>query len=281
MTQQVEQTIRVPQAGRNTLGGVIRSEWIKLMSLRSMRITLLLTFLAGVGISTLGAIVMVQYSADITSLENGATYLLQVMQPPIMFLGLLFGVIGVFAISSEYSSGMILSTLAATPKRGRVFSAKLFVVTLISLIAAVLTLGVGQLVAIMLAPEVVKGIGNEQYLTAWAGSVLFLVAMALFAFGVAGILRSTAGGIAVVAGLTFVAPIALSFASMAGKAWVDWIMNHLQLMLGNVLSMGNVEVPVDMGGTGVTWGEAAISIVAWALIALIPACLLFLKRDAK
>lgn len=281
MTQQVEQTIRVPQAGRNTLGGVIRSEWIKLMSLRSMRITLLLTFLAGVGISTLGAIVMVQYSADITSLENGATYLLQVMQPPIMFLGLLFGVIGVFAISSEYSSGMILSTLAATPKRGRVFSAKLFVVTLISLIAAVLTLGVGQFVAIMLAPEAVKGIGNEQYLTAWAGSVLFLVAMTLFAFGVAGILRSTAGGIAVVAGLTFVAPIALSFASMAGKAWVDWIMNHLQLMLGNVLSMGNVEVPVDMGGTGVTWGEAAISIVAWALIALIPACLLFLKRDAK
>ena len=281
MTQQVEQTIRVPQAGRNTLGGVIRSEWIKLMSLRSMRITLLLTFLAGVGISTLGAIVMVQYSADITSLENGATYLLQVMQPPIMFLGLLFGVIGVFAISSEYSSGMILSTLAATPKRGRVFSAKLFVVTIISLIAAVLTLGVGQLVAIMLAPEAVKAIGNEQYLTAWAGSVLFLVAMTLFAFGVAGILRSTAGGIAVVAGLTFVAPIALSFASMAGKAWVDWIMNHLQLMLGNVLSMGNVEVPVDMGGTGVTWGEAAISIVAWALIALIPACLLFLKRDAK
>lgn len=280
MTQQVSSTLRVPQ-GRNTLGGVIRSEWIKLMSLRSMRLTLLLTFLAGVGIAALGAIVMSQFMPDIVGEQASADYLLQTLQPPIMFLGLLFGVLGVFAISSEYSSGMILSTLAATPKRGRVFTAKFIVVTVISFATAVLTLGVGQLIAVVVTPGAVSALGNTQYLTAWAGAVIFLVAMTLLAFGIAGLLRSTAGGIAVIAGLTFVAPIALSFASMAGKEWIDWLMNHLPLMLGNTLSAGVTDVPAEYTGMMMGWGEAAISMVGWALIAVVPAWLLFIKRDAK
>lgn len=276
---QTHQTIPAKNV-RNTFGGVVKSEWIKLMSLRSIRFTLIMTFAAGVGISLLGAIVMTQFPDEA---GDGAlvTYLLQVLQPPIMFLGLLFGVLGVFAISSEYSSGMILSTLSATPKRGRVFFAKLLVVLLISLGTIILTLGVGQGLAILLKPEAVAALADPQYLSAWGGAIIFLGTMTLLAFGVAGILRSTAGGIAVISALTFVLPIVFSFAVMANKAWIDWGMEHLPLMLGNTLSLGIVDIPAEFSGEVMSWGEAAISMGVWAAIFVIPAYLLMMKRDAK
>lgn len=268
-------------APRNTFGGVVKSEWIKLMSLRSIRFTLILTFLAGAGIMTLGAIVMNQFADEMMGQGGELTYLLQILQPPIMFLGLLFGVLGVFAISSEYSSGMILSTLAATPKRSRVFTAKLLVITLVSLATAIITIGVGLLVGLIFQPEAAEALSEPQFLSAVGGSLIFLLAMTLMSFGVAGILRSTAGGIAVVAGLTFVLPIAFAFASMAEKAWIDWILNHLPLTLGNFLSMGITEIPDGWEGEMLTWGESAISVGIWALVFLVPAFFLFLKRDAK
>lgn len=267
--------------GRNTFAGVVKSEWLKLRSLRSVRFTLGFTFLAGVGISTLGAIVMSEYGETVSGSDAGLSYLLNVMQPPIMFLALLFGALGVFAMSSEYSSGMILSTLAVTPKRGRVFGAKLLVVALTSLVTVLMTFGVGQAIALAFEPGAAAALTDTQYLTAWAGSVFFLVAMTVMSFGIAGLLRSTAGGIAVLAALTFVLPIAFSFAQMAGKAWIDWIMNHLPLVLGNTLSMGLYEIPAEFADLSLPWVEAGISTAVWALVFVIPALVLFLKRDAK
>ena len=269
------------RAHRNTFAGVVHSEWIKLMSLRSIRFTLILTFLVGVGITTLGAIVINTYAGEMIAADGGANYLMQALQPPIMFLGLLFGVLGIFALSSEYSSGMILSTLAATPNRSRVFFAKLLVVTLISFGTAFVTITVGQLVALGIQPDAAAGLTDTQYLTSVLGSLLFLVAMTLLSFGIAGILRSTAGGIAVMAVLTFVLPIAFSFATMANKAWIDWIMNHLPLVLGNFLSMGVMEIPDGWEGEMIPWGESLISIAVWAIVLVAPAYLLFVKRDAK
>lgn len=276
-----ETVITRPRA-RHTVGGVIRSEWIKLTSLRSIRFTLFLTFLAGVGIMGLGAMVMSDLMrGSLMTTEDHVNYLLQTLQPPIMFMGLLFGVLGVFAMSSEYSSGMILSTLAATPRRGRVWGAKLLVSFLISLGTAVATLAVGQGIALLFMPGARVALTEPQYLTAWAGSLLFLVAMTLLAYGVAGILRSTAGGIAVVTALTFVLPIAFSFAALAGKEWVNWIMDRLPLILGNSLSAGAFEPPADVVIDVVPWGEAAAWIGLWALVFIIPAAILFMRRDAK
>lgn len=266
---------------RNTFTGVVKSEWLKLSSLRSVRFTLILTFLIGFGIMALMATVLNEYAADIFASSGPGNYLLQLIQPPIMFLGLLFGVLGVFAISSEYSSGMILSTLAATPNRGRVFGAKLLVVTVMSLVTAIVTLGLGIVVGIVFQPEAVKGLTDAQFLTGFLGALIFLIGMVWLAFGIAGILRSTAGGIAVVATITFVLPIAFAFGSMAGKTWIDWILNHLPLTLGNFLSTGIMDIPDGWENEFVHWYESAVSMGVWALVFLIPAFFLFLKRDAK
>lgn len=267
---------------RNTFAGVAKSESIKLLSLRSIRWTLAIALVIGAGLTLIGSLVMTSFPEDLTQGVGHVDYLLSTtLQPPIMFLGLLYGVLGVFAISSEYSSGMILSTLAATPKRGRVLTAKLLVVTLISLVSAVVTFLVGQIIAVAFRPESFDALFEPQYVTAWVGSILFLLCMTLTAFGIAGILRSTAGGIAIIAVLTFVLPIAFSIATMANQAWIDWIMNHLPLTLGNSLSMGIVDIPAEFASGMVGWGEAAISMGVWALVFVVPAFFLFIKRDAK
>lgn len=271
----------LPAPIRNTFAGVLKSEFIKLWSLRSMRVTLILAVLVAAGISTLGAIAM----RSILPLEALASdpqvqleYLSTIMQPPVMFQALLFGILGVFAVSSEYSSGMILSTLAATPKRGRLLTAKLVAVSVISVLAALVTLLLGVGIAVALTPEAISVIMTEEILTSAAGIMIFLLSMTLLAFGVAAILRSTAGGIAVVAGLTFVLPIAFSFASMANKAWIDWIMVHLPLNVGSAAAAG---LPDSVVPGALSWGESLVTAGVWAVLFLIPAVIMFLRRDAK
>src|SRR5690606_12894001 len=163
---------------------------MKLLSLRSIRWTLAIALVIGAGLTLIGSLVMTSFPEDLTQGVGHVDYLLSTtLQPPIMFRGLRYGVHGVSALSSDYSSAMMLSTLSATPRRGRVLTAKLLVVTLISLVSAVVTFFVGQIIAVAFRPESFDTLFEPQYVTAWVGAILFLLFMTLTAFGIAGILR--------------------------------------------------------------------------------------------
>lgn len=264
---------------KNTFGGVFRSEWIKLTSLRSVRVTILLTFLAGAGLSLLGALSMSTRVEDVQNSSALVEYLLLgPLQVPVMFLSLLFGVLGVFAFSSEYSSGMILSTLAATPNRGRVFTAKALAVTVLAVLTAIATLSAGQLLGIMVLPESAQVLTDPTYLLGLSGAMIFLIGMVLLAYGIAGILRSTAGGITVMTALTFVLPIILGVGVAAGWAWIGWVHERLPMMLAG--SLINVTAP-NLESAAMSWPHAALTVLAWVAIAVIPAAILFQKRDAR
>lgn len=122
-------------------------------------------------------------------------YVLAVTTFPATFLAFVFA--GAFVFSSEYASGMILSTLTAAPRREYVLTAKALVLTAISSAAA---LASGIRVSMLQVPEVADVLGSTQVLTGMLGTVFFLVAISLFAFAVAGA-RSTAGAITVVVGI--------------------------------------------------------------------------------
>jgi ABC-2 type transport system permease protein len=95
-------------------GHVARMEWIKLRSLRSTRATLVLTVLAAVGISVATGLDTKSAAEDLTSNALGG-----------VSVGLLLiGVLGVLVTTSEYTSGMIKTTLAAVPNRPLVLAAK-------------------------------------------------------------------------------------------------------------------------------------------------------------
>lgn len=262
-----------------SFGGVLRAERIKMLSLRSIKITLILTLAAGIGLAGLigiaGLDMMQQQGGADAPAAGMQVYLLMVSTFTAPFLAMVFGVLGVFAIASEYSSGMILSTLAAAPKRGMVFASKAVVLAMISAIGALIIVGAGLLIAVAFLPASAAQLGSWEVLSGVLGTVLYLILIALLAFGVATLLRSTAGGISTIVGLTFVLPVGFQVLMMTGWQWVEVVAHYLPNQLGSVLSSGAA------GQTEPAYGVAAIAMIIWAAAALIPAVISFRRRDAK
>ncbi len=104
---------RVP-SGRYRLAQAARMEWIKLRSLRSTWWTLAVTAAGTVGIGVAVGLNTRNASGDVT---NNA---LAGVVPGLLLTGML----GVLAMTSEYTSGTIRVTLAAIPRRPLVLAAK-------------------------------------------------------------------------------------------------------------------------------------------------------------
>lgn len=284
-------TQRTPGADAGTSGlsfaGVLRSERIKLTSLRSIKVTLLITLVVGLGLSAMIALVFTidpGMEAQLSTATGAQFFLLTVTAFTTPFLALVFGVLGVFAISSEYSSGMILSTLAAVPKRTPVFVAKGLVLALISGVTALVLMAGGAGIAVLLAPQTAAQLGSLTVISGMLGGVAYLVLISLLAFGVSGLLRSTAGGISVITGVIFVLPIALQMLTLTNWNWVPAVAPYLPSSLGSTLSFGiSNDTPMTQGmpAEGPTFWVALLAMVIWAAVAVIPAAIAFKRRDAK
>jgi ABC-2 type transport system permease protein len=188
---------------------VARMEWLKLRSVRSTP-WILLIFAAG----------MIGLSVLVLSHENWAT--MPAGQRAVFdptnegFTGLalgqlVLGVLGVLAITTEFSSGMIRATLAAAPRRPVVLAAKAAVVAAITLVAgeilAFAAFAIGQAVLKSPAPHATLGQPGVLRAVLMAGAYPALIA--LIALGLGAVIRHTAGAISAVVGILFVLPLIL------------------------------------------------------------------------
>ena len=112
-----------------------RMEWIKLRTLRSVRWALLIALAGMVGIGIAAGHNTVNPHGDVTNnILAGAA------------LGsLVFAVLGVLVMTSEFSSGTIRATLAAIPRRPLVLAAKALVFGGVALVTGELATFVGFL----------------------------------------------------------------------------------------------------------------------------------------
>lgn len=115
----------------------LASEWTKLVTVRSTWITLALSLVVSTGITALVSWATGWSWGDLSSSD-------QAEFDPILssLIGSIFGVIlfivlGVNLVASEYSSGMIRQTMTVTPRRGRVLLAKVIVVSAVAVVAGV------------------------------------------------------------------------------------------------------------------------------------------------
>ena len=121
----------------STFTDVLRSEWVKLRSVRSTFWALSVTVVLGVG---LGAVISAAAAHGYARSSVSAKLSWDPTAVSLDGIGsatLAIAVLGVLFISSEYSSGMIRTSLIAVPKRGRVLAAK-------SLVFAGVTFVVGE-----------------------------------------------------------------------------------------------------------------------------------------
>ena len=140
-----------------------------------------------------------------------------------IYLGqVVVAIVAVLAISGEYSSGMIRTTLAAMPRRTTVLAAKAALVTGLTLAAGTLAIlgsllagrlilpGHGFTAAHGFAP---LSLADGPVLRAAAGSVLYLALIALLSLGAATAVRDSAVAIGIVLGLLYLFPIVAAVVS--------------------------------------------------------------------
>ena len=193
--------------GRQGIAQVIRAESIKLRSLRSTTWTLLavvagsllVTFLATHNVQRHGPGSFVGFDPTNQSLTGLA-------------LGsLAIGVLGVLAVTGEYGSGTIRSSLAATPRRPLFLLGKVVVLGTVALVVGeIMTFAcffLGQALLSGHAPT--AAIGQPGVLEALVLSGAYLALLGLFGMGLGLILRSTAGALAAFVGLTFLVAVIL------------------------------------------------------------------------
>src|SRR6202044_2646789 len=128
-----------PAAGRAGLKGALASEFTKLRSVRSTYWTLGALFIVSVGLAvaiTAGSAANFANNPgnkagfDATQTSLGAFF--EIGQ-------LIIAVIGAMVITSEYSTGMIRTSLTAQPRRGVVYAAKAIAFTTVTLVISLVT----------------------------------------------------------------------------------------------------------------------------------------------
>jgi len=186
-----------------------RMEWLKLRSVRSTS-WIVLVFAAGmIGLSVL--VMIHQHWATMSAQDRASFDPTENSFAGLAIGQLVLGVLGVLAITTEFSSGMIRATFAAVPRRPMVLAAKAAVVAAVTLAAGeVLAFGAfaaGELALRSPAPHATLGQPGVLRAVLMGGAYPALIA--LIALGLGAIIRNTAAAISAVVGMLFVLPLIL------------------------------------------------------------------------
>ncbi|MFD9850623.1 ABC transporter permease [Streptomyces parvus] len=186
-----------------TLGDAIASEWTKIRSVRStvwtLGVMVVLMLALGVGIALLLAV-------NDTNLAGEPALALG-------FFGVLLGslcviTLGVLTIGSEYSTGMIRTTLTACPSRARVLVAKAIVLfSLTFVVTTVTATAVAVLQTLILSGTVAASGGAWALSTVGVG--LYLAGLGLLSLAIGAIVRHSAGAITIMIGVVLL-PLVLA-----------------------------------------------------------------------
>jgi ABC-2 type transport system permease protein len=264
------------RAGSRTRGGygfraVAQMEWQKLRTVRS---TWYLVALFAVGMIGLAVLALSHENYTQMSAAGRASF-----DPTYdSFLGLvpgqlLLGVLGVVAITTEFSSGMIRATFAAAPRRPLVLAAKAAVLGAVTLtageICAFAAFFAGQ--ATLKAPTPHATLGQPGVLRAVLLAGTYPALIALIGLGIGAIIRHTAGAICALVGVVFVLPLLLfslgsSFQYTAQKLLPDTMRNSLIA----------VKPVAHLLSPGLTFGL----LCAYAMVALAAGAWALTRRDA-
>jgi ABC-2 type transport system permease protein len=192
----------------------------------------------------------------------------------------LVAILAAGAVSGEYSTGMIRTTLTAMPHRATVLAAK--AVTLTGAVTAAGTIAVlGSLLAGRLilpghgfiTARGYPALADGPTLRAAAGSVLYLTLIALLSLGITTAVRDSATSIGVVLGLLYLFPI-ISLAT--GNP-------HLQRLLQQIGPMNAglaIQATTDLRSLPISpWAGLGV-LAAWTAAALLAGALLLRLRDA-
>ncbi|TXS46184.1 ABC transporter permease [Streptomyces sp. uw30] len=181
----------------------LHAEWLKIRTLRSLPGALLALFAVTTAFSALAG---VDASSD-PDFDPLFTTLSGVLPGQIAAVSF-----GAMAVSSEYHGGALRLTLAAVPRRGPWFAAKVTAIAVPALLVGLVTALTALLVGRAGLGTAASGLTAAQQVRGVLGCGVYLMLMALFAAGLTAVLRSS------VATLSLLIPLILVVSFVIGDA---------------------------------------------------------------
>lgn len=271
-------TVTLTEAGALVLGSgarppgfgrVLRSEWVKLRTVRSTWWTVLATFVLGAGLTILMCWANADWLASPEADESPGSFITWGM----IVAQITAVVLGALVVTTEYGTGMIRSTFAAVPARGRVLAAKSLVLVAVLFVVGTVTALVGYLGGNYFLDR--EGIGmalEGDVLRSMYGSGLYLAGIGLFTVAVGFLLRHTAGTISVVLALMLILG---NMVNLVPGTFGEWL---TKLMPGNAGSV--VATPVSFNPNLLdAWAGFAVFGAETAVL-LAAAYVVLRRRDA-
>lgn len=264
-----------------TFWRLLRSEWIKLWTLRSTWWTLGSTVVIMVGFALMMAVVvqfLTDQMGDVEMAPEERASMDALFGAPTVIAGgyefaaLVVAVLGAMLITGEYSTGMIRSTFAAAPGRLGAFAAKATVLAVVTAVLTTVSLLLGWLVSLPLleANDMAMDWSDSDQLRQLYGVVIYTVLVALFALGIGTLLRHTAGAIFTTVAVFLVIPMVFGIA-VAFASSLDWVLavnKYLPSVAGSAITPSGAQVPDVLDpwvGVGVLAAYTVIVVVAGAL----------------
>ncbi|MBO0777066.1 MAG: ABC transporter permease subunit [Actinobacteria bacterium] len=266
-----------PAGGRAGFGHLLLTEWTKLRSVRSTLWTLVVFAVVSWGLTWLLTWLTLR-ALDAGRRDARSS---TVVTDPVGFIlstGLGLGqlaicVLGVLAISSEYSSGTIRASLLAAPRRlpmlaakGTVFAALVFVV------GEIVAFGAFYIGVAVVHSKFTVSLSQPGVTRAVIGTGLYLTVLGLFALSLGTLIRHTAGGITAVIGLVLVI---FPLTGLLPYSWGAHIHAYMPSVAGQLITADRQQP----GALLTPWQGFGV-FCAWTALLLIIGAFLLRRRDA-
>ena len=252
---------------------VLKSEWIKLRTVRSSWWCLVGAVTGLMAFAIIGGAVANSHYAKLDPVEKLSFEPISFSLSGGAIAQMAIAVMGVLFITGEYSSGLIRTTFLAVPQRRLVMVAK-------SVVLALSTYAVTQVVAfaaffsgqaLLHGTGIAARITDPGALRMVIGTGCYLAVTAVFGMGVGCFIRHTGGAVTMVFWLIFVLPGLLQLVPQGIR---DNIYKYLPSTSGQALFSLHGD-----SSTLAPWVGFAVY-TAWALLLLVGAMALLTKRDA-
>ena len=268
---------RSPQPEQAVTGsGVLRSEWVKLRSVRSSTMTLLasagmMLFIGAAAAALNGGLLTASLDEGGAAPEDPTATVLG----GILLVPLIIGILGVMSITSEYATGTIRSTMTFVPKRLPVLWSKAAVLTALTLpvmaVATLATFLVGQwLLGAGDLGVPTAALGDPGVLRAVLGTAAYLTGIAVIGLALGTLLRSTSAALSALFGLVFLVPLLGGFLLPASIR--DNVLLYLPSNAGT--SFTSVTPTPDLLGSG----AGALVFAAWVVVPVLAAGVALKRR---
>lgn len=238
-----------------------RAEFIKLVTLPALYLTALGTWVAAL-------LLDLAFIAAAEQDRNGTTTTLDVGLAATGYVQAGFIIFGILAATSEYGGGQVRTSLTSVPRRIELQLVKTLALTLATAPVAAVGVVAGVVIAQLALADLAAPMDGRRMAQAAVGAIAYLTLTTLIAAALATIVRRSLPAVALLFGCYFVVgPYLRDRTSLAG---------YLLDAAGHSMWLsGSAET-----GTSLSQWQGSLLVVAWTLIALVAAAVVFERRDA-